>query len=107
MPYGSGIMSRMIPVSYTHLNHNLIENGKRFLELKKTQYMYMMYVWGHSYEFDRDNNWEPVSYTHLGKKVLVLERRSHIGGNCYDEPDEHGLLIHNYGCLLYTSCLTH
>lgn len=20
-----------------------------------------------------------------GKKVLVLERRSHIGGNCYDE----------------------
>ena len=22
-----------------------------------------------------------------GKKVLVLERRSHIGGNCYDEPD--------------------
>lgn len=41
-----------------HHNHNLIENGKRFLELKKTQYMYMMYVWGHSYEFDRDNNWE-------------------------------------------------
>ena len=33
-----------------HHNHNLIENGKRFLELKKTQYMYMMYVWGHSYE---------------------------------------------------------
>ena len=32
-----------------------------------------------------------------GKKVLVLERRSHIGGNCYDEPDEHGRLIHNYG----------
>ena len=32
-----------------------------------------------------------------GKKVLVLERRSHIGGNCYDEPDEHGILIHNYG----------
>lgn len=32
-----------------------------------------------------------------GKKVLVLERRSHIGGNCYDEPDAHGILIHNYG----------
>ena len=29
-----------------------------------------------------------------GKKVLVLERRSHIGGNCYDEPDEHLSLIH-------------
>ena len=32
-----------------------------------------------------------------GKQVLVLERRNHIGGNCYDERDEHGILIHNYG----------
>ena len=32
-----------------------------------------------------------------GKKVLVLERRDHIGGNCYDEADEYGVLIHNYG----------
>lgn len=31
------------------------------------------------------------------KKVLVLERRDHIGGNCYDEADEYGVLIHNYG----------
>ena len=31
------------------------------------------------------------------KKVLVLERRNHIGGNCYDKPDEHGILIHEYG----------
>lgn len=32
-----------------------------------------------------------------GRKVLVLEQRDHIGGNCYDEPDEHGILIHKYG----------
>lgn len=32
-----------------------------------------------------------------GKKVLVLEKRNHIGGNCYDEYDEHGILIHKYG----------
>ena len=32
-----------------------------------------------------------------GKKVLVLEKRSHIGGNCYDEYDENGILIHTYG----------
>lgn len=32
-----------------------------------------------------------------GKNVLVVERRSHIGGNCYDEKDESGVLIHNYG----------
>ena len=41
-----------------HHNHNLLEDGKRFIELSKTQYLYMMYVWGHSYEFPRDNNWE-------------------------------------------------
>lgn len=32
-----------------------------------------------------------------GKKVLILEKRGHIGGNCYDENDEHGILIHKYG----------
>ncbi len=32
-----------------------------------------------------------------GKKVLVVERRSHIAGNCYDLPDEYGILIHEYG----------
>lgn len=31
------------------------------------------------------------------KKVLVLESRDHIGGNCYDVKDEHGVLIHQYG----------
>ena len=32
-----------------------------------------------------------------GKKVLVIEKRSHIGGNCYDEKEEHGILVHKYG----------
>ena len=32
-----------------------------------------------------------------GKKILVLERRDHIGGNAYDCLDEHGVLIHKYG----------
>ncbi len=31
------------------------------------------------------------------KKVLILERRSHIGGNCYDVKDDYGILIHEYG----------
>ena len=31
------------------------------------------------------------------QKVLVLEKRNHVGGNCYDEKDEHGVLIHVYG----------
>ena len=32
-----------------------------------------------------------------GKKVLVVDKRSHIGGNAYDEYDENGILIHRYG----------
>lgn len=32
-----------------------------------------------------------------GKKVLVLEKRPHVGGNAYDCLDEAGILIHKYG----------
>jgi UDP-galactopyranose mutase len=33
----------------------------------------------------------------LDKKVLIIEKRDHIGGNCYDYYDENGILIHKYG----------
>ena len=32
-----------------------------------------------------------------GKRVLVLERRDHIGGNAFDRTDDAGVLIHQYG----------
>ena len=32
-----------------------------------------------------------------GLKVLVVDRRRHIGGNAYDEPDDAGVLVHRYG----------
>ncbi len=32
-----------------------------------------------------------------GQKVLVIDSRNHIGGNCYDVKDEYGILIHQYG----------
>jgi UDP-galactopyranose mutase len=32
-----------------------------------------------------------------GEKVLIIDRRPHIGGNAYDRHDEAGLLIHQYG----------
>ncbi len=32
-----------------------------------------------------------------GKKVLILERRDHIGGNMFDYIDEHGFLVQKYG----------
>lgn len=32
-----------------------------------------------------------------GQRVLVIDRRNHIGGNCYDYFDENGINIHKYG----------
>lgn len=40
-------------------------------------------------------------YAKMGKKVLVLEKRDHIGGNCYDYIDENGILISKYGAHLF------
>ena len=36
-----------------------------------------------------------------GKKVLLIERRQHVAGNCYDEIDANGILIHKYGPHLF------
>ncbi|MDX2190402.1 MAG: UDP-galactopyranose mutase [Bacteroidota bacterium] len=33
----------------------------------------------------------------LNKKVLVVDKRMHIGGNAYDFYNQHGILIHKYG----------
>lgn len=32
-----------------------------------------------------------------GQRVLVIDRRDHIGGNAYDHLDEAGVLVHRYG----------
>jgi UDP-galactopyranose mutase len=37
----------------------------------------------------------------LNKNVLVIEKRNHIGGNCYDYKDENGIIVHKYGPHLY------
>ena len=39
--------------------------------------------------------------TQQNKSVLMIERRQHIGGNCYDEHDDNGILIHKYGPHLF------
>ncbi|HJE90404.1 MAG TPA: UDP-galactopyranose mutase [Dietzia timorensis] len=40
--------------------------------------------------------------TQLGKRVLVLERRPHIGGNAYSEAEpETGIEVHKYGAHLF------
>lgn len=32
-----------------------------------------------------------------GRRVHVIDRRRHIGGNAFDELDAHGILVHRYG----------
>lgn len=38
-----------------------------------------------------------------GKRVLLIERRMHIGGNCYDCRDDNGILVHCYGPHIFHS----
>ncbi len=39
--------------------------------------------------------------TEQNKKVLMIEKRSHIGGNCYDFIDKNNINIHKYGPHLF------
>ncbi len=40
-------------------------------------------------------------YASIGKKVLIIEKRGHIAGNCYDYIDENGILVSKYGAHLF------
>ncbi|MCC2624150.1 MAG: glf [Burkholderiales bacterium] len=41
----------------------------------------------------------------LNKKILLIDKRPHIGGNAYDCFDEAGILIHKYGPhIFHTNC---
>jgi UDP-galactopyranose mutase len=35
--------------------------------------------------------------TQLNKRVLLVDKRNHIGGNAYDHYDDAGILVHKYG----------
>lgn len=39
---------------------DLMEKAEFFAEFKKKQYLKLMYVWGHSYEFDNHDNWNVI-----------------------------------------------
>lgn len=43
-----------------HNSPELMQLAEFFSDFKKKQYLKLMYVWGHSYEFDRDNNWKVI-----------------------------------------------
>jgi UDP-galactopyranose mutase len=40
-----------------------------------------------------------------GKKVLIVDKRPHVGGNAYDHYDDAGVLVHKYGPhIFHTNC---
>lgn len=41
------------------------------------------------------------------KKVLIIEKRNHIGGNCYDYYDENNILVHKYGPHIFHTHMKH
>jgi Predicted xylanase/chitin deacetylase len=43
-----------------HHRQDLLARGRELLEFSKSQYLYLMYVWGHSFEFDREGNWSLI-----------------------------------------------
>jgi len=52
-----------------HHNHHLLELAERFVNLEFSERLCLLYVWGHSYEFERDQNWE------------LMERFGEMAGN--------------------------
>src|SRR3954466_2011347 len=40
-----------------------------------------------------------------GKRILICDKRNHIGGNAYDHHDAAGILVHKYGPhIFHTNC---
>ncbi len=49
-----------LPATCHHKNPRLMDLAKRFVELKADRAPQMFYLWGHSYEFDSDSNWNVI-----------------------------------------------
>lgn len=43
-----------------HNDSELMKKAEFFVNYKKKTYLKLMYVWGHSYEFDIDDNWDVI-----------------------------------------------
>ncbi|WP_459478966.1 polysaccharide deacetylase family protein [Clostridium saccharoperbutylacetonicum] len=46
--------------STCHHDDNLMELGQKFLDYEFKGKLKLMYVWGHSFEFERNNNWNLI-----------------------------------------------
>ena len=43
--------------------------------------------------------------TQAGKRILIVDKRNHIGGNTYDYYNTDGILVHKYGPhIFHTNC---
>ena len=49
-----------LPVTCKHTNPRLMELAKMFVEENVSREPLLYYLWGHSYEFDEDNNWNVI-----------------------------------------------
>lgn len=49
-----------LPATCHHANPRLMELTEKFLEAKVVFAPLMFYLWGHSYEFDRADNWDVI-----------------------------------------------
>ncbi|MCD8024819.1 MAG: NAD(P)-binding protein, partial [Candidatus Gastranaerophilales bacterium] len=37
----------------------------------------------------------------LNEKVIVIDKRNHAAGNCFDYKDENGIMVHKYGSHIF------
>lgn len=56
-----------------HHSHRLMELGREFLALSKPLYQYLMYVWGHSFEFDKFDNWALIEDIWYAMNIEIID----------------------------------
>ena len=49
-----------LPATCHHKNPSLMELAEKFISDQPKKNPYLFYLWGHSYEFETDNNWEVI-----------------------------------------------
>ncbi len=49
-----------LPTTCHHKNKRLMELAREFVEKPVRSQPFLFYLWGHTYEFDDDNNWEVI-----------------------------------------------
>lgn len=94
-----------LPTTCRHKDPALFELAEKFLALKVNREPQLFYVWGHSYEFADDNNWdliESFSEKMSGKDDIWYCTNIELYYAWLDysrlETSADGAIIHNPGC---------